>query len=257
MEKEIGITGAAGQIGTLLRANLEKKCLFRYYTQKPQSFQSTVVDLSQQNLVAGIFERLDTLIHLAAEPDPLAGWESVRKNNIEAMYNVMEECRKAGVRKVIFASTHHVQHGNTMGETPGTFDLNNEAMMKLSDETNPDSLYAVSKLFGEDLGKLYSERFGMSFIALRIGWVELDENPSKYLGTIHEDYLKAFFLSQNDCIRGFEHAIEKESPYLVAYLISNNPRHIFDLDETRRELGFSPIDSIDDFIGSYTGENNE
>ena len=42
--------------------------------------------------------------------------------------------------------------------------------MKLTDVAIPDSLYGVSKLFAEDLGKLFSLQTGIEFVALRIGW---------------------------------------------------------------------------------------
>ena len=42
--------------------------------------------------------------------------------------------------------------------------------MKTSDLAIPNGLYGVSKLFGEDLGKLFATQSNIEFIALRLGW---------------------------------------------------------------------------------------
>ncbi len=46
-----------------------------------------------------------------------------KKNNIEATFNVYNEVKNAVVKKIIFASTHHTQHGDTLLTTPETLDL--------------------------------------------------------------------------------------------------------------------------------------
>lgn len=43
--------------------------------------------------------------------------------------------------------------------------------MELKDEAFPDSMYAVAKLFGEDIGRLCALQSKLECVALRIGWV--------------------------------------------------------------------------------------
>ena len=50
-------------------------------------------------------------------------------------------------------------------------------MFDASVEVRPDSLYGVSKVFGEALGRYYSERYGMRVICVRIGSVLQDDDP--------------------------------------------------------------------------------
>ena len=143
------------------------------------------MDLSNNNEIQGKFEGLDALIHLAADPRPEASWESVKKNNIEATFNVYNEVKKAGVKKIIFASTNHTQHGDTLLTTPETLDLQKSKILSLENNTNPDSLYAVSKLFGEDLGKYFSEQYnvkdciGMNIETVMERFEGFNENDSK------------------------------------------------------------------------------
>lgn len=72
--------------------------------------------------------------------------------------------------------------------------------MKITDPATPDSYYAVSKLWGEDMGKLYARvQKDFEFVSLRIGWVLYDD-PTELKGTEFEDYLRSMFLSRDDCI---------------------------------------------------------
>ena len=121
--------------------------------------------------------------------------------------------------------------------------------MKLGDRPNPDSLYAVSKLFGENIGKLYSERFGIEFVGLRIGWIVPENTPLVMQGTPAEDYLRAMFLSHRDCVAAHRRALEVETKYTLAYVVSSNGRRVFDLEETQAELGWAPEDDAETFFG--------
>ncbi len=246
--KNIGITGAEGHIGTVLRRGLSNDYSIKSFTKTPVEFPSRVADLSKKEQVRGIFVGLDAVIHLAADPDPASFWESVRENNIEATYQVIEECRESGIKRIVFATTNHVQHGNTLLTTPESIDTSKKILMKVNDPPNPDSLYAVSKLFGENVGKLYSERFGLEFVGLRIGWTIPEDDPSIYKGKNKEDYIRAMFLSQRDCIQAFKRALEVEAKYIIAYAVSNNDRRVFDLTETIANLGFHPQDNAEDFF---------
>ena len=245
---KIGITGAEGTIGSVLRKGLSKKYKIISFTLQTQDFESVQVDLSNNNEIKGKFEDLYTLIHLAADPRPDASWESVKKNNIEATYNVYNEVKNAGVKKIIFASTNHTQHGDTLLTTPETLDPKKNKILSLENNTNPDSLYAVSKLFGEDLGKYFSEQHKIKFIGLRIGWIVKGDDPTIMCGTPSEDYLRSMYLSHRDCIQVFERALESSRNYLIAYAISNNSRKVFDLKETSRTLDFYPADDSENYF---------
>ena len=56
------------------------------------------------------------------------------------------------------------------------------------------------------------------------------------------------FLSHRDCIQAFEKALEIDRKYLLAYVISNNTRKVFNLEETKQKLNFHPIDNSDDYF---------
>ncbi|QDU80165.1 GDP-L-fucose synthase [Polystyrenella longa] len=241
---KVGLTGANGNIGTTLREGLRDEVEFHYFTHKAEDLEGTVADLSDSSQVEGIFEGLDAVIHLAGYIMPSTPWDEVLKNNIDATYNVFEECRRAGVKKIIFASTNHTQHGDFMDDSPMKTDPDKcRHHARLFDPPAPDSLYGVSKLFGENLGKYFSLTHRIQFVGLRIGWTEQADDPHTADGTEQEYHMSALFLSKRDCVEAFRKALETNRDYVLGYALSNNKNGIFDMRETAEKLGFVPRDS--------------
>lgn len=260
MKKVIGITGAAGTIGRTLEQGLEgcyklrlydilpprKNELFPYYYQ---------IDLAKKGNLSGIFDGIDVLVHLAADIQPTSPWKSIKRNNIDMTFSVFAEAAKAGVKKIVFASTNHTQNGDLMVnsrgyETLNTAFYNQGRLLTVRDPPNPDSMYAVSKLFGENLGKLYSRIIPMQFIALRIGWIIPENDPRTKSGTSAEDHIRAMFLSKRDCVEVFRRAIEANVKHFIGYAISNNDRKVFDIRETEETLGYRPRDNAENYFQS-------
>jgi len=252
MITKVGITGASGKIGPSLAAGLARKynlTLF-YREHKPDpslGLKLIRADLSDEKQVKGIFDGLDAIIHLAAEASIPSTWKRILNGNIMATYNVYEEARCAGVSKIVFASTNHVQHAYTMGETALTEDFSyveRNGLIKLNDPPAPDSLYGVSKLFGEDLGRYYARFFGIKVVSLRIGWAAPDVVPSwiNKCDKASKDHFRCMFISRRDLLDVVEKALQINTNYLVVYAVSDNNPCVFDLTETRERLGFNPRD---------------
>ena len=253
---KVGITGAAGDIGTTLREGFSERYALVLYDRKeiepdPNGSPTRMVDLSDESALRGEFSGLDVVIHLAADRDPGAAWEQVLQHNITATYNVFNEAVRAGVRKIVFATTNHTQHGYTMDRVPESLNLGfyeQQRLLTLNDLPHPDSLYAVSKLFGENLGRYFVTTANIQFIGLRIGWPVPEDDASVKKGTVSEDYLRAMFLSKRDCVEAFVRAIEVDAPYMLAYAISRNDRRVFDLEITEKTLEFHPRDNAEIFF---------
>ncbi|HJP33205.1 MAG TPA: NAD(P)-dependent oxidoreductase [Candidatus Latescibacteria bacterium] len=240
----IGITGGAGHVGSLLHDGLgNEHDIVRFDRTAADGVRAVRFDRAEE--VDGLFDGLQAIIHLAADPSPEADWDSVCPNNVKATYQVMEECRRAGVGRVVFASTNHVMHGHSIATTPETLDPSKKLSMTAADPPNPDSLYAVSKLFGEHLGKLYSERFGIEFVAMRIGWTTRSDDPGQQKGTPSADYMRAMWLSHRDCVQIFGKALSAPLRFFIAYATSDNTRKVFDLTETCRVLDYEPQDNAE------------
>ena len=140
------------------------------------------LDLADTASVKGAFAGLDVVIHLAANIFQDASWEKISRNNIGPTFNVLEECVSSGVRRFIFASSNHTQAANFFTsldpavpgalceiKSPDTL-YADQPRVTLHAPAAPSGFYGISKLFGEDMCKLYSQRYGLETVALRIGW---------------------------------------------------------------------------------------
>ncbi len=266
MIKKVGITGAAGHIGLDLAAGLTDKyqlTLFYHHTKPDVASNLKMVqaDLSDAKQIKGLFEGLDAIIHLAAASSSLSPWDSILNQNIITTYNVFEEARCAGVAKIVFASTNHTQHAYTMLTNTLNEDLSyvkKHGLVKLSDPPAPDSLYGVSKLFGEDLGRYYSRFFGIKVVSLRIGWADTQKMEDWIINAEEpvKDHVRVMFLSTRDLIDVMDKALQIDTDYMVAYAVSDNKPAVFDLTETRKKLGFNPKDNRQTWEANIRKTNN-
>ena len=201
---------------------------------------SHVADIADFAALRPAFDGVDAIVHLAAAADPDAPWDEVLRANIIGTRNVLEAAREAGVAQVVFASSNRVVGMYEAQGRPAIYRADRDkTLIDERAEPRPDSLYGVSKGFGELLGRYYVERLGMRVICLRIGWVwERDEAPTNHAQA------EATWLSQRDCAKLFSRTLDADHVrWAVVYGISNNPRAFWSLDAARRILGFEPQDS--------------
>lgn len=104
--------------------------------------------------------RADIVYHLAANPDVRLGKEGTRPHldqNVMATWRVLEACRAAKVRRIVFASTSTVYGEARIVPTPEDY-----APME------PISLYGASKLAAEALLSAYAHTFGIQAVVFRL-----------------------------------------------------------------------------------------
>ena len=160
-----------------------------------------------------------------------ASWESVLEKNIQGVYCTYEACRKKGVKRVIFASTNHV---TGFYEQEGVY-----TTPELPER--PDSLYGVSKAFGEDLGRYYVDEHGLEVICLRIGSFQPDSAVIERQG----DRILSTWLSHRDCVQLVWRGIEADVRFGIYFGISANTRAYWDIQSARQELGYAPEDDAE------------
>jgi uronate dehydrogenase len=240
------ITGAAGQIGTMLRPRLARPGrTLRLLDTAPlaagpagpgeESITASVTDLdAMTRTCAGV----DTVIHLAAIADE-AAWECIAAVNIEGSYVAFEAARRAGVPRVVYASSNH-----TVGFTPRSrFPVPDYAFPA------PDTYYGVAKATGEALAALYHHRYGMDAICLRI--LSCSEKPrsARSLST---------WLSPDDAGRLFEACLTVAGPgFRVAYGVSANTRGGWVSLAEARSLGYEPRDDAEAHAAEVIAEHGE
>ena len=161
--KKVLITGASGDVGTRLR-----KILKGVYPEirisdikKPADLRAdeefVQADLANMAEVEKAVAGIEGIVHLGGFSVE-GPWETILNSNIIGCYNLFEAARKAGVKRVIFATSNHA-----VGFYPRRRKIGVDAPVR------PDSRYGVSKAFGEALGAMYAYKHGLSVTCLRIG----------------------------------------------------------------------------------------
>ena len=229
------ITGASGHIAQKLRAAWAD-VYDLVLIDKVASHDGEVIIADLAELDEGWithFHGVDTVIHLAGLPNVFGTWEELERPNLDALANVLHACALAGVERVIFASSSHVMGGYLgLGDMPITVKL----------PPKPDSPYGATKLVGERLGRSLARAFDVTFIALRLGWIQPGENRPE---TLPDAATHALWLSNNDLVRLMECAIETElddNQFVVVNGISNNRGSRWDMTAAAETLGFTPED---------------
>lgn len=230
------ITGAAGNIGSVLVKGLRDKYHIRGFdrVEMPDLEDQIVGDVANFDTMLKTTEGIEAVIHLAAIPSGATPWEEILPNNIIGTYNVFEASRQNGVRRIAFASRAGVL-------SPYPRELIRTADMV----PRPDSYYSISKVFGENLGFMYSSRFGMEVVCVRIG----NFPPSGKYPKDTQVSSMGSFLSHRDAVHLFEQCIIQPGiQYEIVFGVSNNSPCRYDLDYARKILGYQPVDRMQDFI---------
>jgi len=230
------ITGAAGNIGGKLRAAWAGvyDLVLIDAAAGPDDPELVVADLAEfDEDWFDLFQGVDTVVHLAANPSERASWEELQGPNLDAMANVLHAAALAGVDRVVFASSNHAMGGyRDLGAGPITEEL----------PPRPGNPYGATKLMGERLGKCCADAFDLDFVALRLGWVQPGANRP---ATLPDDWSRSIWLSDGDCVRLFTRAVEADlggRNFLVVNGMSRNVGTRWDLSWAAEAIGYEPED---------------
>jgi NAD(P)-dependent dehydrogenase (short-subunit alcohol dehydrogenase family) len=229
------VTGAAGTLGSAFTRAVASSYRLRLTDLPGAGLQELAghgsvveADLTDLEAAKDLCRGMDTVVHLAADPDPSATWSSLLPANIVATYNTMTAAVAAGCRRVVYASSIHA----VTGYPP-------DVQVKTSDPVNPGDLYGVTKCFGEALGRYVAEQEGVSVIAVRIGMAQ----PPDVLRPPEAAGLLDVFLSERDLVQLLQRCVDVElEGYAVVHGLSDNRFKRLDLTDTRQLLGYAPQD---------------
>jgi uronate dehydrogenase len=229
--KTILVTGAAGGIGTRLRQLLKgaypKIRLSDVRAPadlKPdeQFVQADLSDLAQvEKAVAGV----DGIVHLGGFSTE-GPWDTILNANIVGCYNLFDAAYRAGVKRVVFASSNHA-----VGFYP------RQRRIGVDEPVRPDSRYGVSKAFGEAVAAMYAYKFGMRNTCLRIG---------NFGDTPLDQRRLAIWLKPEDLVQliriGLDHP---DLRYEIFFGASDNERTWWD-NEAAYRYGYRPAGRAED-----------
>jgi nucleoside-diphosphate-sugar epimerase len=233
MPQKILITGAAGNIGTVLTNHLSGRVDLVLTDIAPPKTKTgdafTQANIANFDSIRPLFEGVQTVIHLAADPSMEAVWESLLPNNLIGLYNVFEAAHQAGCNRVIFASSINA----VFGYPP-------DVQVRVDMPIRPPNLYGATKAWGEAVARFYADQKGLSALCLRFGWVQPGDNPEIRPGHPYLDIL----LTYNDLTRLIDSCLRLPDDFRfgIFHGISNNRWKRLDITESQRVLGYAPED---------------
>jgi uronate dehydrogenase len=183
-------------------------------------------DISKMADAVKITKGVDAIVHLGGYSVE-GPWEAIHKANIVGCYNVFEAARRNKVKRIVFATSNHAVGFYRREQT-----IDHRVYVK------PDGRYGVSKVFGEALGSLYADKYGMEVFLMRIGNVNPVPIDKRRL---------AIWISPRDIAQlvsiGIDHPDVK---FEIVYGVSGNARSWYDNSNATR-LGYRPQDDAEDF----------
>jgi uronate dehydrogenase len=217
------ITGAAGRIGTVVTRGLRHDLRLTDVVEPDGAGREFVAaDLNDQRAVDRAVEGVDAVVHLGAVPDE-AAFEQIAGPNLHGAFHVFDAARRLGARRVVYASSNHATGMYPVG-----------APLDGSQPPRPDGIYGASKVWGEALGRMFAERFGLEVVCLRIG--SFRERPT-------ERRELATWLSHGDAVRLVRAALTAPGVgFEIVYGASDNTRRWWPLTGA---LGYAPQDDAE------------
>src|SRR5271155_5953367 len=225
--KRVLITGAGGGIGRSLRETLRGVYPVLRVSDRValaparDGEEVDCTELSDMPAVARMVADVDGIVHLGGISGENA-WPVILEGNIIGLYNVFEAARRAGVQRIVMATSNHA-----VGSYPRAQAIDHRVVPR------PDSRYGVSKAFSEALASLYADKHDIGFLCTRIGNFGTRPIDSRRL---------SIWISPRDYTQlvriGLEHP---DIRFEIVYGVSGNQRSWYDNQNAHR-LGYRPQD---------------
>lgn len=234
------ITGAAGGLGRVAReglghlaATLRVSDIADLGPGKPHE-EVMPCDLGDEAAVMDLVAGCDGIVHFGGVS--IEGpFGPILRANVEGVYHLYEAARAHGVKRVFFASSNHA-----VGFHP------TDAVLDGTEAPDCDGLYGASKVWGEQIARLYWHKFGIETARVRIGSAFPEPKDRRMLST---------WMSHRDLLSLIERVFRV--PWLgcpVIYGASANPSSWWDNGKVAY-LGWKPQDTSEAWRAAREAED--
>jgi UDP-glucose 4-epimerase len=209
----------------------------------PTAYRFIEADIRDEDAVVRSCAGHDAVIHLAAFGSVVESVTSPDENfqiNVEGTFKVLNAARRAGLGRVVFASTG----GALIGDAPPP--VNEQAVPR------PISPYGASKLAGEGYCSAFAHAYDMSVTALRfanvvgpISWHKKGAVTAFFKSILEDRPIRIYgdgaatrdFLYVEDLCRGIVAGLEAALPkFHVFHLASGRETSVLELAELARRV---------------------
>ena len=227
----VAVTGSSGKLGRvvvdhLLDSGWDVVAIDRIPAHRPDVV-SSVVDLTDAGqaaeAVSGIDDRhdgVDAVVHLAAIPAPgLRPNAATFANNATASYNVYAGALRAGVRKIVWASSETVL-GLPFDEPPPYVPVDEEYPPR------PNSTYSLVKTLEEEMARQFCRWHpDLSMTGLRFSNVMSPEDYAEFPSFDGDPTLRRWnlwgYIDARDGAQAVRRALEHREPGADVFVIAN------------------------------------
>lgn len=222
--KKVVITGAGGQIGSLLARRMSAfggplKLIFRSVSgAAPEKAEVFVLDLRARDIWGDIVSGADIVFHLAAHESKNFELETDLEVNARSVLYLLEACRKQKKPPhIVFASSSNVVGAPSKMPVDESF------------KDNPLTIYAIHKLMAEEYLKFYADNFGIPSITLRLANVygpstsfelSLRSSLNKMINSAARNSTLALFANK-DKTRDFLHIDDAVDAFVAAGAVNH------------------------------------
>ena len=230
--RRILLTGAAGGLGRVLRPFLGSLCetlrvsdLRTPVDQQPHE-DCVACDVGDREAVLALCRDVDAIVHFGGVSVE-DYFDAILHANLLGTFNVFEAARRLGIRRIVYASSSQVT-----GFYPTT------QVVDPSMPVRPSSLYGLSKSFGENLARLFHDRYAIETVCLRIAMCFPEPSTHRMLRS---------YLSYDDLKSLVGRAlVAPDVGFAIVYGVSNNRDSLWRNPDAAR-IGWQPKDSSERF----------
>ena len=229
------LTGASGGLGRVLRPFLLTLCEtlrvsdLRAPERSDADEERVACDLADRASVFELCRDVDAIVHFGGVSVEDT-FDRILHANLLGTFNLYEAARKHRVRRVVYASSSQVTGFYPTSE-----------IVDASMPVRPSSLYGLSKSFGENLSRLFYDRYGIETVCLRIAMCFPEPTTHRMLRS---------YLSYDDLKSLVERAlVAPEVGHAIVYGVSNNRDSLWRNAEAAM-IGWAPKDSSERFRAS-------
>lgn len=229
--RRVVLTGAAGRIGRAVSGPLGRRWDLVLTDRHAAADGVEALDVTDLDACRAAFAGADAVVHLAGNPSPAATFDELLAPNLVGPYAVAQAAADAGVRRLVLASSLQTMLAVT-----------ERVQRRPGDQPRPANLYGATKAWTEAVGAWTAASTATSVVALRIGHFAEERPPAD--AVLHR---RIAWLSQRDAAELIRAGVEADLPtgvdgFVVANGVSANRHAVADLEETRRSVGYAPVD---------------